>query len=415
MSESPMHVLIVTPEYPYPPVDGHTLRTYNLFRNFGRSITFDLLALKDSENNLPEVQLVRQLGPQCRRIYFVDRRTLRSLVLNPIQKMTNLLFPNVFSCGGGVSGELTRVIGERIDSGEYALLYCCGFSMAAHAQSLLGRIPSVVDAVDSLSLFQESYLSNVKGVGRRMKETINLVWAKRYERRHFGNVADLIFISPVDRDSARRNCPKSTIWVVPNGVDTEYFNTRTYTQKVSHQLLFTGVMEYAPNHDAIMYFLDQILPHIRQEVPDVSLVVAGRNPLPALQNRVQGDPHIQLTGYVEDIRPYFEASSVYIAPLRSGAGMKNKVLEAWAMGIPVVATPVSCSGIAIKPGKNILLADAPETIAERVLELLRDPALRTSLAQEGRQTAEAHYSWKVQTGRLEEILYQALSRAESVA
>lgn len=415
MGDSPIHILIVTPEYPYPPVGGHTLRTYNLFRNFGRSITFDLLALWDPAKDLPETQLAQQLGPQCRRIYFVDRRSLRALALNPIQKMANLLFPHVFSCGEGVSDELTRVIGERIDSGEYALLYCCGLSMGAHAQAFLGKIPSVLDAVDSPSLLQGSYLSNVKGVGRRMKETINLVWARRYERRHLGKVADLIFISPVDRDSAQRNCPKSTIWIVPNGVDTEYFNTRTCTQKVSHQILFTGVMEYAPNHDAMMYFLDQILPRIRQEVPDVSLVIAGRNPLPALQNRVQGDPHIQLTGYVEDIRPYFEASFVYIAPLRLGAGMKNKVLEAWAMGIPVVATPVGCSGIAIKPGKNILVADAPGIIAERVIELLGNPALRTSLAQEGRQTAETHYSWKAQTRRLEEILHRVLSQAESVA
>lgn len=415
MSDSSMHILIVTPEYPYPPVDGHTLRTYNLFRNFGRSVTFDLLALRDPEKGTPEAQLIQQLGPQCRRVFCADRRSLRALALNPIQKMTNLLFPHVFSCGGGVSDELIRMIGERVDSGEYALLYCCGLSMGAHAQPFLGKIPSVVDVVDSLSLLQASYLSNVGGVGRRMKETINLVWAQRYERRHLGKVEDLIFISPVDRDSARRNCPKSKIWIVPNGVDTEYFNARAGGQKVPHQLLFTGVMEYAPNHDAMMYFLDQILPQIRQELPDVSLVIAGRNPLPALQSRVEGDPHVTLTGYVDDIRPYFDASSVYVAPLRSGAGMKNKILEAWAMEIPVVATSVSCSGIAIKSGKNIVVADAPGEIAERVIELLKTPSLRTSLAREGRQTAEAQYSWRAQTACLEDILHRALSRAESVA
>lgn len=415
MSDSSIHILIVTPEYPYPPVDGHTLRTYNLFRNFGPSVTFDLLALRDLEKEVPEAQLVRQLGPQCRRIFFADHRLLRELTLNPIQKVTNLLFPHVFSCGGGISDELPRMIGARIDSGEYAMLYCCGLSMSAHAQPFLGKIPSIVDAVDSLSLLRGSYFSTVRGVGRRMKEAVNLVWAQRYERRYLGKVEDLIFISPVDRDSTRPNCPKSTTWIVPNGVDTDYFNARTGSKKTDHQLLFTGVMEYPPNHDAMVYFLDQILPRIRQEIPDVSLVIAGRNPLPALQSRVQEIPHVTLTGYVDDIRPYFESSSVYIAPLRSGAGMKNKILEAWAMGIPVVATSVSCSGIAINVGKNIILADAPEIMAERVIELLRDPVLRTSLAQEGRHTAEAQYSWKAQTCRLEEILHQVLSRAKFVA
>lgn len=287
--------------------------------------------------------------------------------------------------------------------------------MGAYAQPFVGKIPLVVDAVDSFSLLQSSFLSNAKGVGRKVKGTINVIWGQRYERRYLGRVADLIFVSPVDRDSAVRNCPYSHTWVVPNGVDTDYFKSEGRSERVSNQLLFTGVMDYPPNHDAMMYFVEQILPRIRQEIPETSLVIAGRNPLSALQSHVQQCGCVQITGYVDDMRPYFETSSVYIAPLRSGAGMKNKVLEAWAMGLPVVATSVSCSGIAVDPGRNILMADSPEEFSKQVIGLLRNPCLRSLLAQGGRHTAEMRYSWKEQSIHLEEILHRARSRAKSAA
>lgn len=415
MTNSRLYMLVVAPAFPYPIVDGHTLRNYNLLRNLSDRITFDLLTLGESTGFLHDRRLIGQLGEQCHRVHLVDRASLRSLELSFFQRVKNVFSPHPFSCGEGVSDELMKALETCIISKRYDLLYCCGVSMGAYAQPFVGKIPLVVDAVDSFSLLQSSFLSNAMGVKRRVKGTIDLIWGKRYERRHLGRIADLIFVSPIDRDSAMRNCPYSDTWVVPNGVDTDYFKSEAMSERVSTQLLFTGVMDYPPNHDAMMYFMEQILPRIRQEIPETSLVIAGRNPLPVLQSCAQQCGRVQITGFVEDMRPYFETSAVYIAPLRSGAGMKNKVLEAWAMGIPVVATSVSCNGIAVDPGKNILMADSPEDFSKQVIQLLRNPGLRSLLANGGRQTAEMRYSWKEQSIHLEEILHRARLREKPAA
>jgi polysaccharide biosynthesis protein PslH len=410
----PIHLLVVAPAYPYPPIDGHTLRTYNLLRNLSGRFSFDLLTFSNNEGQKADSDLARQLGAGCRQVIFVDRKSLQPLHLNPFQKLKNIVFPHVFSCGEGVSLEMSGAIGERIASGKYELLYCCGNNIMAHAQPFLSEITSIVDPVDSLSLLQASF-SRGRGLVEIAASTINMLWANRYERMHLGRARDLIYISPVDRDAVLRNCPDSTIWVVPNGVDTEYFTPQISSKKVEHQLLFTGVMDYGPNHEAMVFFIEHVLPQIRREIQDVTLIIAGRNPLPALQEIVRRQDGIRLTGYVDDMRPYFDSSSVYVSPLRSGAGMKNKVLEAWAMKIPVVATSVSCSGIDISHGKNILVADTSSAIAREVVRLLRDGELRQAIAHGGRHTAESVYSWKAQTPVLENILQHALVRLKSAA
>lgn len=410
MSKPVAHMLVVSPAYPYPPIDGHTLRNYNFLRNMSAGYSFDLLTFSSEGEQKSAAQLVQQLGPRCRQVILVDRNSLLPLRLNPIQKVKNLLFPHVFSCGEGVSIEMSKAISDRIASHMYDLLYCCGVSMGAHAQPYLNMIPSVVDAVDSFSLLQGSVVSRDRGLRRKAVEYINLVWAKRYERLHLGKVQDLIFVSPVDRGAAFQNCPRSTIWVVPNGVDTEYFKAQGQNRRSANKLLFTGVMDYPPNHQAMVYFIEEIFPLIQKHVPDTALVIAGRNPLPSLQRLICRCNGITLTGFVEDMRPYFESSSVYVAPLRSGAGMKNKILEAWAMSMPVVATSVSCSGIEIREGQNILVADSPSAFADGVVRLLRDSASSQKMAQCGRDTAESIYSWQVKTAYLESVLHHVLTR-----
>lgn len=408
------HMLVVSSAYPYPPIDGHTLRNYNFLRCLSGDFSFDLLTYSGEEGQIPAAQLAQQLGPRCRQVFVVDHNSRRPLRLNPIQKVKNILFPHVFSCGLGVSTEMSQTISERIGSHTYDLLYCCGVNMAAHAQPYLNMIPSVVDAVDSYSLYRESTLSSARGLWSLAVESLNLVWAKRYERVHFGKARDLIFVSPVDRDAVLRNCPRSTIWVAPNGVDTEYFKAQGQHRRSANQLLFTGVMDYMPNHEAMVYFIEEIFPLVQQHVPDSTLVIAGRDPLPILQDLVRHHEQITLTGFVDDLRPYFESSSMYVSPLKTGAGMKNKILEAWAMNMPVVATSVSCSGIETRDGQNILVADSPSAFADGVVRLLRDSAKSEKMAQCGRNTAESIYSWQAKTAYLESVLHHVLTRHQAI-
>ncbi len=217
-------------------------------------------------------------------------------------------------------------------------------------------------------------------------------------------------ISHVDAAHVKVNCPGSRIWVIPNGVDTEYFHTKNHHSDAGRNLLFTGVMNYTPNVESIVYFIKEILPLVRRRISDVKLTVAGRNPTLELQ-KIEKEVHeISLTGYVDDIRPYFERAAIYVAPIISGAGLKNKILEAWSMSKAVVATSLSCDGIDAIDGYNVVIADRPKDFAEKVVQLLSDTNMRDRLAINGRHTVERSYSWLSKSKMLENLFREVLHR-----
>jgi glycosyltransferase involved in cell wall biosynthesis len=205
---------------------------------------------------------------------------------------------------------------------------------------------------------------------------------------------NLILISDADASFIRQSCTKSKIWVVSNGVDTEYFRPSPNASPRRADILFTGVMDYWPNEEAMLYFMRTILPRIRKEMPDVKLVVAGRNPPASLRDLAQSIEGVLLTGFLEDLRPSFEHAAAYVAPIRSGAGMKNKILEAWAMGAPVVATTEACRGIEVEDGGNVLIADHPDDFTAKTVRLLREPELGERLRRAARARVEERYSWR---------------------
>ena len=164
-------------------------------------------------------------------------------------------------------------------------------------------------------------------------------------------------------------------------------------RKLANSLVFTGSMDWLPNEDAILYFVDAILPLIKQQCPEVSLEVVGRSPSRKLQALAEAEKSIRLTGWVEDIRPFVARSSVCIVPLRIGGGTRLKIFEAMAMNKAVVSTSVGAEGLPVRPGENILLADAPQDFADSVVSLLRDPNQRRRLGTAARALVQESYGW----------------------
>ncbi len=187
--------------------------------------------------------------------------------------------------------------------------------------------------------------------------------------------------------------PHSGIAVVPNGVDTEAFREASQQQQVPDSIIFTGTMNYYPNIDAVLYFARECWPLIRSQVPNATWQIVGKGPPPEVQDLAQL-PGISVTGGVPDVKPYLAAASVAIAPLLIGSGTRLKILEAFAMGKAVVSTSLGCEGLAVVPGKHLLVADQPEVLAQSIVDLLRDEEQRTTLGNAGRMLAESTYSWK---------------------
>lgn len=213
------------------------------------------------------------------------------------------------------------------------------------------------------------------------------------EKRYLRLADRVLTVSETDRDAFAPTLKLENLTVILTGVDVDYFQP-TPMEETPDSLVFTGSMDWLPNEDAILYFADAILPLIKQRVPEVSLKVVGRSPSRKLQALASTDKSIQLSGWVEDIRPFLARGSVCIVPLRIGGGTRLKIFEAMAMGKAVVSTTVGAEGLPVQSGENILLADTPGDFAESVVSLLRDSLGRKGLGASARALVEQNYSWQ---------------------
>jgi GT2 family glycosyltransferase/glycosyltransferase involved in cell wall biosynthesis len=180
--------------------------------------------------------------------------------------------------------------------------------------------------------------------------------------------------------------------VISMGVDAAFFSPNASSEE-GNSLLFVGSFRHSPNVDGVIYFSNEVLPLIKKNIPDVRFYVVGSNPPLEVKNLAR-DPDIIVTGFVEDLRPYLEKSSVYVVPLRLGCGMRGKVLEAWAMEKPVVATPLACAGLDAIHMENVIISETPEHFAGETVKLLNDPQLRKRLGKNGRNMVEKKYDWE---------------------
>ncbi|HEV2150146.1 MAG TPA: glycosyltransferase family 4 protein [Longimicrobiaceae bacterium] len=215
--------------------------------------------------------------------------------------------------------------------------------------------------------------------------------AREEEQTWCGRVALNVAVSPVDRDLFARIVPEARFVVVPNGVDTREFRPGDGPQR---GVVFVGGYGWLPNRDSMEYFASDILPRIAGATAPVEVTWVGPAPVEAC--REYRERHgIELTGYVDDIRPYVQRAACYVVPLRVGGGTRLKILDAWAMGKAVVSTSVGCEGLDARDGENILVRDDPADFAAAVQRVLEDEALRTRLGEGARRTAEVVYDWDV--------------------
>jgi len=212
------------------------------------------------------------------------------------------------------------------------------------------------------------------------------------ERRYLKLADHVLAVSETDRDVFARFVEPKKLTVIPTGVDVVYFEPQS-VEEAPNSLVFTGSMDWLPNEDAVLYFIETIFPLIKQQCPEVSLEVVGRNPSRKLQAAAEREKNVRLTGWVEDIRPFVARAAICVVPLRIGGGTRLKIFEALAMAKAVVSTPVGAEGLPLRPGEHFLRADDPTEFAWAVTSLLRDPARRLALGTAGRRLVEERYSW----------------------
>lgn len=265
------------------------------------------------------------------------------------------------------------------------------------------RQPSIIwDSVDSISyLFRQASHRSTTVRGRLMTR-LELPRTERYERWLAGQLPTILVTSPLDRqafvDLAGKG-PLGTIEVVPQGVDLGYFQPGPADLQQTETIVVTGKMSYHANITMVDFLVRGIMPLVWQAKPHARLEIVGKDPDRLIQSFGR-DPRITVTGTVPEIRPFLQHATVAVAPLRYGAGIQNKVLEAMACGAPVVATSRAVSALTAVSPHHLLVADEPAEFAQAIIDILDDESLRHRLGQTGRAFVEAHHDWEKITGRL---------------
>jgi glycosyltransferase involved in cell wall biosynthesis len=388
-------LLFLCQTLPYPPDGGVWIRTYNVLRLLARA--FDITALCFERATPPGTQAdgdiqasLSALGrladvsvfplPQrhSRLRYVWDH--LRSAVLGRVY--TEFVYQ---------SEAFHRRLTELLNYTAFDLVHADSLANLFRYLPACSSIPIVCvhHNVESDLLRRRAAIET-----RRMRRTYAGYQArlmKEVERAWCERVALNIAVSPQDQASLKRIAPKSRVIVVPNGVDLDAFRP---TAEKGSGVAFVGGMNWFPNGDALEFFSHQILPHLRaakRRVPVRWIGAASDEQKRVYQERFG----IELTGYVNDARPFMLDAACHIVPLRVGGGTRVKILTSWAMGKPVVSTSIGCEGLAAVDGENILIRDEPTSFADAVVNVLEDDVLRRRLGERGRDTAERLYSWDV--------------------
>lgn len=411
-----MKILFLTPQLPYPPRQGTTIRNESIIRQIAQRHTVDLLTFLTPDQvydrNSPLAMACRRLATIPQPVRSIQQRAVDTL-RSPLPDMALRL----------ESQAMHELVQEWLQDG-YDIVQIEGIEMAQYGFHALTcpstgtKPPALVfdDHNCEYLLQQRNAFTDLRHPKRWLAAMYSLIqWQKlrHYERQICQRVHAVLAVSAVDQQALQQLAPSTKVTVIANGIDpalTALSPATGHWPSATPILLFTGKMDYRPNIDAVLWFADEVLPLIRQAAPDVRFQIVGMNPHARLA-RLRQDPVIELTGAVESVVPYLQAATVYVVPLRVGGGTRFKVLDAMAHGKAIVSTTLGVEGLGVHTEEELLIADTAATFAAAVLRLLVDAQqgapLGCRLGLNASRFVKQEYSWAEIIPRLE-ALYQQL-------
>ncbi len=305
--------------------------------------------------------------------------------------------------------EMASVLAGIVARGEADLIHIEFDLMAPYAASISG-VPKVwtMHDVGTISFFR-SYFREMAGFEkfRRIPQWLGRV---AFERKACGWFDRVVTLTDADRRRLARLCGRDKISVVTTGVDLDHFSPEDGAAPAeSESIVYVGHYAHYPNEDAVLYFCREILPLVRHRFPRAVFNVVGSVPTRPVRELSGKFPHVFVTGLVEDVKPYLQGAKVFVAPVRVGQGIKGKILEAFAMGLPVVASSRAAEGISAIPGRDLLVADDPRKFAAAVCGLLESQAARRRLGKAGQSVARSRYGWDRLSDQLDVVYTEVIA------
>ncbi|MFT5513273.1 MAG: glycosyltransferase involved in cell wall biosynthesis [Bacteroidia bacterium] len=356
-----------------------------------------LIAFVESKS---ELQYKKDLDPIFKEVHLIYQPKWKSYLYSAL----NVLDTMPFQLAYFKSNLMSKQIHSFLDTTKIDVIHTQHLRMSQYTRALK-KYPRILDLPDAYSLYWKRRKEVDRPWWNRLFDTLESKRVIEAEKVVFDYDLNLV-CSVEDRDHLLKIHPGSKVKLLRNGVDLETFSFNNHDYSRAKTLLFTGNMDYAPNVDAVVYFVENMWTQLTKSHPEIKLVIAGQRPVKQVLDLAS--KNIQITGFVQDISDMYRQADIVIAPLRFGAGTQNKVLEALAMGVPVVCTDIGFKGLEIESGDGVFHAANDNQFIDHVSALLASKELRESTGQRGLKLAQTKFSWDGLAKTLEEHFFSLL-------
>ena len=397
-----MNILVVCRVLPYPPDVGYKIRTFNLLKYLSSKHNISLVCYASALDQGNHISVMEQY---CKSIWLVQPEK-RTKVKQLPGLAKNLISGLPWYVKYAKSKEMKDTILRLTKGNRFDLIHIDDPYMSSNLDVVSkSGVKKTVTFHDIESIKYQRILGIEKNLYKKIRFFLNWLPMQRWERRIAEKFDLNIVMSPVDRQILLSKNINVKIAVIPNGVDTDSLDQLPPTDQ-QENISFFGTMDYPPNIDAVLYFYKRVFQLIRRRLPETKFFIIGQKPTNELK-KLSNDSNVIVTGYVKDIVPYYQKSSVVVVPLRAGGGTRLKILEAMGLGRPVVSTSLGSEGLEVTHSENIMIADRPEDFAKHTIELMTNKTLRTRLTEKARKFVESYHSWRKIAGDLDRV-YQEI-------
>lgn len=396
-------ILYLAHRIPYPPNKGDKIRSFHEIKALSENFSVDLACLAD---NPADISYASELRKLCNQVEVAPVSSL----FGKVRGLGNLLAGGTISSGFFYRSNLQKTIDLWLQEKDYDAVFCFSSTMAEYVfrSQVFGALTNkprlVMDYCDLDSDKWFQYANDGKFLSRLYK--IEGQRLSNYEKRINGCFDVSVFVSQNEADLFLRNFPGArNVTVVGNGVDYQFFSPDDINAEVMQgelNLLFTGAMDYHANVDGVSWFCCEIFPIIQKHLPKTQFYIVGSNPASVVR-KLADKPGITVTGFVDDVRPYYKGADISVIPLRLARGVQNKVLEAMAMGKAVVTTSKAADPLGVVHDKHVLIADSPDEFAEAVKTLADSPEKCSMLGAQAREFIKAEFDWNSNLAKLSNL------------